>query len=396
MASVPGAGLAQAAVHHPARANGYRDPGRRSVEVAFSKVPARESRLRRGALLFDPGGPGNSGIHLMPPVAAELSADVRDRYDLIGLDPRGVAGAGGTPISCKLSARQIDHARLPFPLPGGFDADVRAAKSIADRCLRHAGELLRHITTANTARDMDEIRKALGEKKVAYVGYSYGTYLGGVYDALFPGRTDRIILDSAIDPRWVWRDVPRGMAPGIELKFPYFGRFAAAHNRTYRLGLTPGQVRSRYLALTARLDREPIELRDGRRVIGNDVRRFMRASLHFDPGHTFYPVNGGYEGLASLLRAVQARDAATVASLLPAPSSQAHRESDNNATVATAIWCNDAAWPHSVNFYKMDIRRDSRRYPLAGAMGATFGRVHSGPIRSSRPFSPERKGRATS
>ncbi|MEV0389515.1 hypothetical protein [Nonomuraea sp. NPDC050643] len=113
---------------------------------------------------------------------------------------------------------------LPYPAPdGGIQRNVTFARTTAAACAEHSGDVLRFITMANTARDMDRVRAALGEPKLSY----HGTYLGAVHLSLFPGRSDRIVLDSAVDPGLVWRDMFRTWNEAVALRLPDFLAFAA-------------------------------------------------------------------------------------------------------------------------------------------------------------------------
>src|SRR2546429_3961340 len=109
---------------------------------------------------------------------------------------------------------------------------VALARDVTTRCARQHGDELPHASTADTARDMDRIRAALGEPKLSYLGYSYGSYLGAVYASLFPQRSDRIVLDSNVHPGRIWRDVWRAWDPAIEERFPDFTAWAAERDAT--------------------------------------------------------------------------------------------------------------------------------------------------------------------
>lgn len=161
----------------------YRNPGAGMITVALEKIPATQ---RVGSILINPGGPGGSGINFLHRDATKIfNADVTRSYDVIGFDPRGVGKS--TPIPCGSAQNRGARTSKEYVL------------SVADACLRRAPALVAAITTENTARDMEEIRKALGEPKLNYLGISYGTYLGQVYADLFPTTVGRFVLDSVVD-----------------------------------------------------------------------------------------------------------------------------------------------------------------------------------------------------
>ncbi len=171
----------------------YSRPNGPKITLAMSRIAAKGDRI--GALVINNGGPGGASLSAAIE-RPEVTPTVGQRYDLIGLDPRFVGRS--TPVDCK----------LPFagwPYAGGstrasYARDVAVQADIAERCTREAGAVLQYINTRNTARDLDRVRVALGEQKISYLGYSYGTYLGSVYLQMFPGRADRVVLDGPINP----------------------------------------------------------------------------------------------------------------------------------------------------------------------------------------------------
>ncbi len=339
----------------------YRQPEGRQIQVAISRIAASSTALRRGILLFNPGGPGGSGLDLPRLFALLLPAEVRDRYDLIGFDPRFIGQS--TALSCGLDPLSALKAFPPMMQPGGFDDTVSFMQKVADTCQANAGDLLPFATTANTARDMDRIRQALGEEKLSYLGYSYGTYLGAVYSTLFPQRTDRIILDSSVGPL-VWRLQFRGFGPGGDTRFPDFARFAAASDATYHLGATPREVRALFFRLVDRLDRDPLPLGDGLFLDGPLFRAATFGALYGDvqlPGLAeFWQATLGEldpAGLRGSLRALGVLD---------------EPPTDNFTAAGLSVVCGDAAWPRSPERYRKDLKLDTRLFPMFGEVGSNI------------------------
>jgi pimeloyl-ACP methyl ester carboxylesterase len=301
--------------------------------------------------------------------AALLPQSVLDAYDLIGFDPRFVGAS--TPVSCGLTEAERDQVVLPLEQPGGFPATAAFMREVADRCAGQAGDVLRFATTANTARDMERIRQALGEEKISYLGYSYGTYLGAVYAALFPGRMDRFVLDSSVGNKWIWRQQARSQGPGGELRFPDFANFAAANDATYHLGDTPSEIRTLFFELLDRLEENPVTLPDGTVVKGPWFRALTFRGLYFDSDFPdlaliwqFVNESGGKAAASpGMLAAVEALTPAAAAVEVP---------EDNNTASGLAILCDDVAWPRSVPKYRQDFLSDSRRYPMFGALGSNI------------------------
>jgi pimeloyl-ACP methyl ester carboxylesterase len=207
---------------------------------------------------------------------------------------------------------------------------------------------------------MDQIRSALGEPRLSYLGYSYGTYLGAVYTTLFPQRSDRIILDSAVDPRLVWYDMWRTWGLAVALRLPDFTAWAAAHDSRYHLGATQAAVTALYYDLAGRLDRAPATLPDGTVVNGNLFREVTRSSLYQD---------AAFPGLAEfwqfLTSTAASRPPVTAVTAAPVPD-------DNQLAVLWSIVCNDAAWPRDPDTYQLNVTIDRRMYPATAGMPASI------------------------
>lgn len=342
----------------------YRDPSGQTIEIAISRIPTTKPAVRRGVLLSNPGGPGEPGLDLPSMLAQAMPTEVLDRFDLIGIDPRGIGRS--TPVTC---AMRTDQPDLLFPWPGpdgSIERNVAYAKSVARSCAEHSGDLLPYITTANTARDMDRVRAALGEAKISFYGRSYGTYLGAVYASLFPGRTDRMVLDSGVDPRLVWYRQWRHFAPAVALRFPDFTGWAAARDDIYHLGATPDAVRRRYFALAAELDAHPLPspVPDVPLLTGTIFREYTRQLLYFDEQFPDmvqlwqYADSAGEAPTPALRQVGQASNAATD---IPA---------DNSMAGLMAVLCDDVAWPRDVAFYRRSVAADRRAFPITDGMPA--------------------------
>jgi pimeloyl-ACP methyl ester carboxylesterase len=333
----------------------YRHPAGRTITLEVSRIASSAPAARRGVLLLNPGGPGGTGLDLPVLIAGLAPQTLLDAYDLIGFDPRGVGAS--TPVTCGMTIAQEQDV-LSWPLvPGGVPANAVADRQIAAQCQADSGALLPYITTANTARDMDRIRIALGEQRISYLGYSYGTYLGAVYANLFPNRTDRVLLDSNIDPFLLWHNVLRAFGPADEIRFPDFETWLAARSAQYGLGSTPQQVRATYFALAAKLDAAPL-----RGLTGNLFRAVTRNALYSDAN---FPL------LAQLWQQVaQGTAGASALPQVTAPRAPSAAPADNEAAALLAVWCDDVTWPRSVPRYEADVALDSRLFPIAGAMAA--------------------------
>ncbi|WP_327225131.1 alpha/beta hydrolase [Streptomyces platensis] len=347
----------------------YRRPDGKKIELAISRIKAQDHGQRHGVLLMNPGGPGGDDDHATPLEWHEqLPKSVRDRFDLVGFDPRGQGKSA--PVHCGLT-KDEDTGKRPYR-PGTFDRDVAWARSVADKCRARQGDKLSHITTRNTARDMDVIRAVLGEKKISYLGVSYGTYLGAVYTQMFPGRADRFVLDSAVDPNRVWRGMETVKSPDYERAFTRWSKWTAQRAALYHLGDTPAKVRKTFWDLVARANRTPIKV-DGEMLTGDDLRT---------SSNMFFIVRKGAERVVQWKKAAkgttanQAPPASNPKSPTPPSPSADSTTTDSSNDHMPGFWsivCSDTrTWPRDPAQYRHDAARDKARYPLYGDIAANI------------------------
>ncbi len=178
----------------------YAEPDGRAITLSLLRVPATDDDRRIGSLVVNPGGPGASGVDYAANAGTYFGDEVRAVFDVVGFDPRGVGGS--TPIDC-LTDPEMDVYIASDPDPDD-PAEARASDALirdfGRGCLQRSGDLTRHVSTVEAARDMDVLRAVLDEDRLTYFGASYGTFLGGTYADLFPERVGRMVLDGAVDP----------------------------------------------------------------------------------------------------------------------------------------------------------------------------------------------------
>ncbi|WP_370947351.1 alpha/beta fold hydrolase [Amycolatopsis sp. cg5] len=229
----------------------YRTPFGAQLSIALSRHRATDPLRRRGVLFTNPGGPGGSGLEMPSGYADQPISQV---YDIIGMDPRGVGAS--TRLSCLISSWRPDLPSRPT------DADLPVftayARETEELCRRGGGDLRQFITTMNTARDLDRARAALGERKINYLGVSYGTWLGAVYGEMFPQRLDRSVLDSALDPIKTWHEQDDDILTTIEANFTRWATWAANRDQTFKLGTTPREVRASVDKIAEAVKTKPI------------------------------------------------------------------------------------------------------------------------------------------
>lgn len=189
----------------------YAEPDGETIEISLLRVPARDGRNRIGSLVVNPGGPGGSGVDYAAVADFIVGAPVRQRYDIVGFDPRGVARSA--PVDCA-SDEEMDMHLGFTEAPDRSDAELAA--EFGQGCATHSGGVAEHVSTVDAAKDMDILRAALGDPKLAFLGKSYGTYLGAVYAEQFPDRVGRFVLDGALPPDLTSDDVTVGQAAGFE------------------------------------------------------------------------------------------------------------------------------------------------------------------------------------
>jgi pimeloyl-ACP methyl ester carboxylesterase len=173
----------------------YTKPDGKTIDVAVTRHRADNPDERIGALFLNPGGPGGSGIELAR--AFGRAGDIGDRFDIVGFDPRGVGESSA--LDCHSHLLDIYDADPSIDSAADRKATIDASQDFVDECEQKYGDVLPFLGTTDVARDMDEIRKALGDDQLNYLGYSYGTSLGQEYARLFPTRVRSMILDGVVD-----------------------------------------------------------------------------------------------------------------------------------------------------------------------------------------------------
>ncbi|GAA3566521.1 alpha/beta hydrolase [Streptomyces osmaniensis] len=240
----------------------YAKPEDGNTQLAVARKKATGPGKPLGSLLVNPGGPGGSAIgYLQQYAGIGYPTDVRARYDMVAVDPRGVARS--EPVEC-LSGRAMDaYTQTDFtPDDAKETAElVEAQKKFAEGCGKDAPGLLRHVSTAEAARDMDILRSVLGDDKLTYVGASYGTFLGATYAGLFPDRVGRLVLDGAMDPSLPARRMNLDQTAGFETAFRAFAK-DCVRQRDCPLGTRASEVGRNLKAFFDKLDAQPIPTGD--------------------------------------------------------------------------------------------------------------------------------------
>ncbi|RKT53242.1 alpha/beta hydrolase [Saccharothrix australiensis] len=336
----------------------YTRPAADRISLHISRRKATDPARRRGILVLNPGGPGGSGITMPKFLAKSAAAAV---YDLIGFDPRGVGGS--TELNCRTGPGfAVADTR---PIDADFPKWAAEARAAEDACQRAGGGIRPHVNTPNTARDMDVVRAVLGEEKLNYLGYSYGTYLGAVYGSLFPDRLDRNVLDSAVHPEWVWREQFRAQAVAYRRNVEQWADWVAARNDRFGLGTTAKEVLGVVERIAARLAEHPV---------GEQTRTAFDAAVGV--GARYRPL---WSEIAATVQQLKGDPAATAESGLV--MARAARK-ELRSGVFDTVTC-EADWPTDVQTYFEDMRVFRERYPYG------FGVARAAPTTCTfRSFTP--------
>ncbi len=270
----------------------YDRPRGATTTLALAKRPADQPERKIGTLFVNPGGPGGASRDFVQAAAFLLGPTVRARFDIVGVDPRGVGAS--TPARCTF-AKRPSFPRFAFPYNQqqtrrvlAFDARLRGA------CDRNGNAILNHMTTADTARDMNLIRRAVGDAKLSYYGISYGSYLGASYAAMFPDKVRALIVDAVLDPV-AWSTGRRDA--GRSLPFSYRLGSGIGANKAMRSALREcdrvGKRRcafahssvARWDQLVAQLKRGPVDLGGGREFSYADLIGFSLGPMYDRSGY---------------------------------------------------------------------------------------------------------------
>jgi pimeloyl-ACP methyl ester carboxylesterase len=337
----------------------YTKPFGDTIKLAVDRAVAKGTPAeRQGALVYNPGGPGGSGLRfpLRSTTSSALWVNTAKAYDFVGFDPRGVGHSA--PISCE-DPQEFVKAPKADPVPDD-EADKLAQRKLAAEyaqgCLERTGaQMLSQMTTPNTARDLDVIRAALGESKLNYLGVSYGTYLGAVYADLFPTHIRRMIVDSVVNPAqdqiWYQNNLDQDVA--FQGRWDDWEAWVASYDSVYHLGDTAAKVQAKWEQLRAAAKADPI----GGVVGPAELLGFFQNAPYYDS--TWATVAGVWsQYLAGDTQALV--DAAG-----PDLSDTAgNATSENGNAVYTAVECTDAKWPTDWRTWDRDNTALNAQYPF--------------------------------
>ncbi|MEV7396755.1 alpha/beta hydrolase [Aeromicrobium sp. NPDC092404] len=323
----------------------WSKPSGTRIKLAISRikhtVPASQYQ---GVMLVNPGGPGGSGLGLsvlgeyVPEYAGK---NVGGAYDWIGFDPRGV-GSSEPAVSCDDDYFGFNRPRYVPTTKAIETAWKGRTNSYTDDCDAKNGAILSHLTTIDSAKDMDAIRAALGVSQINYYGFSYGTYLGQVYATRYPTRVRRLVFDGTVDPRGVWYKANLAQDVAFDKNINTWFSWLASHDDHYHLGDTGPEVKALFYDTQEALYQNPVDGPEGK-IGGSEWNdSFIYAGYYQSTWLDLAQVFAGY---------VNDND---VESLSNAFIDANGLGDDNGYAVYTGVQCTDTAWPKSWATWKAD------------------------------------------
>jgi pimeloyl-ACP methyl ester carboxylesterase len=256
----------------------YADPARGTIGIFLDRHRATGRAI--GSLLENPGGPGVSGADFLPGLLGELAPSITSRFDVVGFDPRGVGRSD--PVTCG-TGPQLDEELAADPSPttaAGFAALVRADRRFDAGCEARSGRILPYVSTADAARDMDRIRAALGDARLTYLGFSYGTFLGAAYARLFPTHIRAMVLDGAIDPALGLVAIAQPQSAALDRELDAFFASCSAGSCGWR---PAGNLHDAFAALVRQVRAHPVAVAGADQTVGPAAVLYGAADALYSP-----------------------------------------------------------------------------------------------------------------
>jgi pimeloyl-ACP methyl ester carboxylesterase len=332
----------------------YDRPSLGYVTLELSMLRHTSSHYK-GVILTNPGGPGAPGLDLPASLEPFVPGGVGADYDWVSWDPRGV-GASSPAMHCQSGYFKGPRRRYDPTTSKVLKYWLARTKSYAQACAKKYPLLINNISTRDSARDMDRIRRALGVNKISFYGFSYGTYLGEVYSTLFPSHLKYMVLDSTVDPRRVWWGANLDQDKSFQRNIGIFFSWVASYDDIYHLGTTASQVSTRYNTELAQLTVKP------KGKLGPDE---FADSITEAAYYRF--------GWTDLAHAWHVLDAKGKRGPLVRQYLQTDEPgNDNEFAVYSAVQCSDAHWPRTWAKWASVNKAYAKKYPFLTWNNAWF------------------------
>ncbi len=270
----------------------YQQPGAGEISVQVTRYVDQVKKQRIGSVVLNPGGPGGSGVDFVKSAGKAVARNLNDEFDVVSFDPRGVGASA--PVRCVSSAAEDAFvAYFADPSNAVQVAQLGALNtSFSQGCLQKSGNLLAHVGTIDTARDLDILRSALGDKKLTYIGESYGTFLGAIYAQLFPTKVRAMVLDGAVDPTSTDAAAGAGQTKGFETALSSFIAWCVKQ-KSCALGKSAADAEPRLDEWLTGLESNPLASSGGRQLTRALATTAIATPL-YDPT-TWFVLNTGLQ-----------------------------------------------------------------------------------------------------
>ncbi|MCW2680843.1 MAG: hypothetical protein JWM62_2244 [Frankiales bacterium] len=363
------------------------DPAVGTVDLALTRLRTAEPADRIGSLIVNPGGPGASAVEYLQAAWTLVPEPVRARFDLVAFDPRGVGRT--SPVRCATTP-ELDRYFAVDPSPDDA-AELRALEDsnarLAAGCQARSGTLLPHVSTAEAAKDLDRVRAAVGDSKLTYLGYSYGTSLGAAYLDAYPTRVRAMVLDGGIDPELTWETLLEGQSKGFDRALEAFMADCEKKRCPYRAEVD-GPLLAAFDRLAEQVDRTPLPTGQQRTLGPGEFALGVLGGL--------YSKDSGWPAIAKALVAAERGEGAPMLALSDAYLDRGPNGYKNITEALSAVVCLDRQWPREIGPYTALADRVRKEAPRFGPLIALSGTICAdwpvppvgGPKRVTAPGSP--------
>ncbi|WP_375488904.1 alpha/beta hydrolase [uncultured Jatrophihabitans sp.] len=336
----------------------YAQPNGRTISLQLVRVHDKRDTHPTGSLLVNPGGPGGSGVEIALGLTPKLTSTLLPHFDVVGFDPRGVGSS--TPVSCVSDAQKdrLNAAQPDVRTKAGFAQAKALAATVARECESKYGSALAQIDTVQTAKDMDQIRKSVGDAKLNYLGFSYGTELGAQYAHLFPHNIRVMVLDGAVDPLTSDVTAFANQLGGFERAFDQFGAWCQKHTPCKSVG----DPREAVYNIAAQSRANPIPAQgDSRRATSSLVYTGILSALY---SQSQWPT------LGQALLDAQHGNSEGLLTLADQYNERTNGQYSNLYDANTAISCNDSRPGPTDAQIRATAASWTKRFPIFGLWSA--------------------------
>jgi pimeloyl-ACP methyl ester carboxylesterase len=337
-------------------------PDGRHISLALARRPASGKRI--GVLFTNPGGPGASGISLVRAASSVFPARIRDAFDIVSWDPRGVGAS--TPVLCGDDLDSFYAVDRSPDTAAEIAQNVAAARAFVDACVQHSRALLPFVSTDASVADLDAIRTAMGEDTISYIGFSYGSYLGALYAAKYPSHLRAMVLDGAIDPSISYSQTTVQQSQSFDDDLGDF----LEHCRSDGCGFaTGGNPRAAYDSLSKLIDAEPEPA-----TVAGEARTLGPGEFDLGVASALYGGQADWEALGAALAQASSGDGSKLLEFADQYTQRAQGGTYSNETAANyATACLDAPSPRTVKGVEQVATTAARAAPHFGASTAWLG-----------------------